>query len=319
MASLVESLAAAIPQEALCLATSSEKSEIAATISNCCSTRGRDGYGRARRVVLAVRLACSRTGAIYAGAARRRSGGDERDADVDGRSGQGRVGFSGPPAGAKRDIPATLRGSRTAVLGEIFDACDASGATAALGGFFALSAQMREAFRDGLPMLVESQFVQLFGKALESANTNAGLGERKFTCAQADLDSSGEHPTMARTRCANPMDGKLISARRKQRAKAAAISKSDQRRIRIRDQLFKRKRFHDSAGSGVARFRQPEISRTLREWVASRQAPTFASYRKGSTTRSPMPEEQLTQRAMLGAMERCSPTRWPFSRTAVQP
>ena len=50
-----------------------------------------------------------------------------------------------------------------AVLYEIFDACNATGDQAALGGFMALSPALRTSFQVGLPLLISSQLVQLFG------------------------------------------------------------------------------------------------------------------------------------------------------------
>ena len=54
-----------------------------------------------------------------------------------------------------------------AVIGEIFDACDGTATKAALGGFLALSPELRQTFAAGLPMLMGSQMVQVFGAALE--------------------------------------------------------------------------------------------------------------------------------------------------------
>ena len=57
-----------------------------------------------------------------------------------------------------------------AVLGEIFDACggtDASQSGAALGGFCAMTPEQRTQFEMGMPMLVRSQLVQLFGEAAD--------------------------------------------------------------------------------------------------------------------------------------------------------
>ncbi len=56
-----------------------------------------------------------------------------------------------------------------AVIGEIFDACDGDGSHAALGGFLALSPQLRTSFSVGLPLLMTSQMVQVFGAVLEPA------------------------------------------------------------------------------------------------------------------------------------------------------
>lgn len=50
-----------------------------------------------------------------------------------------------------------------AMLGEIFDACDASGHFAALGAFMALPAELRSRFRDDLEALIVEQLLRLFG------------------------------------------------------------------------------------------------------------------------------------------------------------
>ena len=49
------------------------------------------------------------------------------------------------------------------ILGEIFDACNSTGSTAALGGFFALPAPLRQQYRDDLEALVLEQLFYLFG------------------------------------------------------------------------------------------------------------------------------------------------------------
>lgn len=51
-----------------------------------------------------------------------------------------------------------------AALMEIFDACSANGEQAALSGFFALPAALRQQYRDDLEALILEQLVRLFGK-----------------------------------------------------------------------------------------------------------------------------------------------------------
>ncbi len=63
-----------------------------------------------------------------------------------------------------------------AVLGEVYDACDATGTQAALGGFVALSPDLRDSFAAGLPMLLDNQMVQLFGAALEAGRSICRIG-----------------------------------------------------------------------------------------------------------------------------------------------
>ena len=52
-----------------------------------------------------------------------------------------------------------------AMLGEIFDSSSADGSTAALAGFFALPAELREKYRSDLEALIIEQMVRLFGAA----------------------------------------------------------------------------------------------------------------------------------------------------------
>lgn len=60
-----------------------------------------------------------------------------------------------------------------AVLAEVFDCSSDAGAgaqAAALGGFVALNAAQRDQFRRSLPLLIESQLVQLYGVQAQSGN-----------------------------------------------------------------------------------------------------------------------------------------------------
>jgi len=84
-----------------------------------------------------------------------------------------------------------------AVLAEIFDACDAGGDPAALGGFLVLSPAQRESFHRGLPMLIHSQIAQVFGQPPESGELHyQDWAAEDHTCC--DLDRSdpaqGDHP-----------------------------------------------------------------------------------------------------------------------------
>lgn len=82
-----------------------------------------------------------------------------------------------------------------AVLGEVFDACDAAGEAAALGGFVALSPALRAASTPALELMVRSQFAQLFGPAVEEGELHLRdwAGE-PMTCSALDLAEPGGHP-----------------------------------------------------------------------------------------------------------------------------
>lgn len=82
-----------------------------------------------------------------------------------------------------------------AVLGEIFDACDATGEKAALGGFLALSPEQREAFRLGMPMLIRSQLVQFFGSEAELDEQHyQDWAAEPYTSSRLDRVPPEQHP-----------------------------------------------------------------------------------------------------------------------------
>ena len=77
-----------------------------------------------------------------------------------------------------------------AMLGEVFDASDETSGAGALGGFVALSAAQRVNFQRGMPLLIESQLVQLYGA---QAQDGRGLylldwADEPWTCSRADRE-----------------------------------------------------------------------------------------------------------------------------------
>lgn len=85
-----------------------------------------------------------------------------------------------------------------AVLGEIFDACggsDPSLGGAALGGFVAMNPEQRKQFEMGMPMLVRSQLVQLFGEAAEQGELHVhDWADEPYTCAALDRAEPASEP-----------------------------------------------------------------------------------------------------------------------------
>jgi monoamine oxidase len=81
-------------------------------------------------------------------------------------------------------------------LGEIFDACDASGKHAALGGFFALPPAFRASIHPSvMPMLISSQMVQVFGKAAEQGEQHLqDWSAERYTCSARDRTPPDGHP-----------------------------------------------------------------------------------------------------------------------------
>ena len=80
-----------------------------------------------------------------------------------------------------------------AVLGEVFDASE--GQAGALGGFVALNAVLRENFKRGLPMLIDSQLAQLYGPEAHSGHPfQQDWAEEPWTCSATDRASPPEPP-----------------------------------------------------------------------------------------------------------------------------
>lgn len=82
-----------------------------------------------------------------------------------------------------------------AVLAEVFDATDEPVGRAALGGFLALPTALRESFKAGLPMLVRSQLVQIFGSAAERCTPHIqDWASELYTCSTLDQTPPDGHP-----------------------------------------------------------------------------------------------------------------------------
>jgi monoamine oxidase len=81
-------------------------------------------------------------------------------------------------------------------LGEIFDACDATGQHAALGGFFALPPDFRASIHPAvMPMLISSQLVQVFGKDAEHGDQHMqDWALEHYTCSTLDRTPPDAHP-----------------------------------------------------------------------------------------------------------------------------
>jgi monoamine oxidase len=82
-----------------------------------------------------------------------------------------------------------------AMLYETFDACDAAGDKAALGGFMALSPALRLSFQAGIPILVSSQLVQLFGTEADDGTQHVqDWATEAYTSSTLDQTPPSRHP-----------------------------------------------------------------------------------------------------------------------------
>src|SRR6266702_815369 len=201
-----------------------------------------------------------------------------------------------------------------AVIGEIYDACDGDGSHAALGGFLALSPELRTSFSVGLPLLMTSQMVQVFGAVLEPAEQHyQDWANEPFTCSGLDRTSPGnEHVAGANPMLRRPLwDGRLYLAGSETAAGGAGYLEGALEAARRVDLSLNRgwtkaegglpdaARPGDSIGSinatSLARFSQ---------WVSDQLDVTFDDYRRRLNHNLAIQErEQLTQRALLESME----------------
>ncbi|MCJ2186277.1 flavin monoamine oxidase family protein [Novosphingobium beihaiensis] len=191
-----------------------------------------------------------------------------------------------------------------AVLAETWDACDATGDRAGLGGFLSLSPALRRDFAEGLPILIESQLTQLYGPELEArASYYQDWASEGYTCAPADLaQEPDDHPPIAdsvlrgahwgeklyfagaETAAHDPgyLEGALDSAHRVARAIREAHEREDL----------------------LARPANAAALESFGQWMAEQRTTGFSTYR-ATLSRSLMRQEreQLTQRALLAAAE----------------
>ena len=201
-----------------------------------------------------------------------------------------------------------------AVIGEIFDACDGNPGNAALGGFLALSPELRADFSVGLPLLMASQLVQVFGAALEPIEQHyQDWATEPFTCSARDRTASrGEHAGIANPMLRRPLwDGRLHLAGSETAAGGAGYLEGALEAARRIDLSLNRGWMQAEpgipdgvgAGNSAASINAASLARFSR-WVAAQQDPAFDGYRQRlNRSLAAQQREQLTQRAVLESME----------------
>ena len=123
------------------------------------------------------------------------------------------VGFAAPFWRAAGESGNAFVTHEQVVLGEIYDACDAGGRRAALGGFFALPPQFRASVHPvAMPMLISSQLVQVFGSEAERGEQHMqDWAAEPFTCSTLDLTPPDSHPEYGNPQLRRPLwNGKLF-------------------------------------------------------------------------------------------------------------
>ncbi|HEY9146591.1 MAG TPA: FAD-dependent oxidoreductase [Thiobacillus sp.] len=212
------------------------------------------------------------------------------------------VGFAAPFWRAAGESGNAFVTHEQVVLGEIYDACDAGGRRAALGGFFALPPQFRASVHPvAMPMLISSQLVQVFGSEAELGEQHVqDWAAEPFTCSTLDLTPPDSHPEYGNPQLRRPLwngklflggsetagtgggylEGALEAAARIQRELAAVPASAQP--------------LHGNAAS-LARFNE-EVA-TLRDGAIERYRQHLQRHLAAQT------REQLTQRALLDTVE----------------
>jgi monoamine oxidase len=197
-----------------------------------------------------------------------------------------------------------------AVIGEIFDSCDSTSTKAALAGFLALPPELRQTFSLGLPMLMASQMVQIFGPALEQGEQHyQDWATEPYTCSALDRAS----PRTEHSGFANPLlrralwDGKLHLGGSETAAYGAGYLEGALDAARRIDLAL------SNAGASTTE-RKPgtlecdsvnaESLARFGGWVVTQGEAAFDSYRhRLNRSLAAQQREQLTQQAILGSVE----------------
>jgi monoamine oxidase len=196
-----------------------------------------------------------------------------------------------------------------AVLGEIFDACDDTGKGAALGGFVALAASLRESFKAGLPMLLGNQMGQVFGPELEHGEQHfKDWAADEFTCSRRDLIPPDEHPHYGNPYLRQALwDGRLFFGGSETASYAGGYMEGalDAARRLARDVALYSPVVTAAPAAGTA----PVVSNAasvaaFSQWVAARQAEVLELYKRHLNKLLASPDKEIvTQRAMVLTVE----------------
>lgn len=197
-----------------------------------------------------------------------------------------------------------------AVLGEIFDACDATGTRAALGGFLALAPSHRELFKAGLPMLIGNQVGQVFGPELEHGEQHyQDWAAEEFTCARRDLIPPDEHPHYGNPHLRQPLwEGRLFFGGSETAGYAGGYMEGalDAARRLARDVALYSPVVATAApatGTGPAISNAASVAE-FSQWVAGRQAEVLELYKRHLNKLLASPDKEIvTQRAMVMTVE----------------
>jgi len=189
-----------------------------------------------------------------------------------------------------------------AVLSEVYDASDATADHAALGGFAALPAALRVSYRQGMPMLLESQLAQLFGVAAQDGGElhYQDWAAEPFTCSTLDLTPPNGHPVYGSRHLRDAhWGGKLLLGGAETATHAGGY---------LEGALEAASRLHRtlSASAMLASLgtNNDASLRRLGSWVSAQRSHVLDRYRSHlNRNMASQQKEQLTQRALLETIE----------------
>lgn len=193
-------------------------------------------------------------------------------------------------------------------LPEIFDACNAAGDQAALGGFFGLPPAFRTAINaNSLAMLVSSQLVQVFGQDAEGGEQHVqDWATERYTCATLDLTPPlGGHPEYGNPSLRRRLWNDKLHFGGSETAGYGGgyLEGALDAAARIFRALVSDRAVVAQAPSTAASSNDPCLA-IFNGWVAEQRAAAFRRYRSFlNQYLASQQREQLTQRALLGAVE----------------
>jgi monoamine oxidase len=187
------------------------------------------------------------------------------------------------------------------VLAEIFDACDGANGSAeqaALGGFVALPPASREAYRASMPILIESQLTQVFGKPAENGELHyQNWSNEVYTCSSLDVAPLAAHPVYGDPQLRLPWwSGKLLLSGAETAHNAGGyIEGALESAYRIKRRLIATPTLQADNLNSLQKFNQ---------WVQAQRQQAETRYRSHlNFTLSTQHKTQITQRALLGTVE----------------
>jgi monoamine oxidase len=194
--------------------------------------------------------------------------------------------------------------SPQAVLAETFDAGDSDGLAAALGGFVALSPDLRQSFAAGLPMLIHNQVAQIFGPEYELGELHyQDWANEPLTCTPAERDDEpGPAPIAADPVLRQPQWRGMLhfggseTAAREAGYMEGALDAAERIIAAVKLEILR-------AAVAVSPANRAGVDR-FAEWVAEQREAGLALYEQRITQRLASQQRgQLTQRALLETVE----------------